>query len=229
MKYITLTITIIFILSCKTDNNTCDKHQENNFDIKKVESKSEQKISKYSSLIKPSEVSYLHISNGSKTDSIIMICNCEKNKFDNSLTVQLRSAIPTKREINLGVKNSNLIVQNSDYKSKLNGQYKFLTLKLKGNIVEYFDLYSKSTSNDYGQKDYQNLEVKIYDVKLSTFDYSVATDVYGSFEIELPEDFGYFQNDKILKGKFKCNNWKTLSKSDVQNWQINKVHEVPVE
>lgn len=114
-------------------------------------------------------------------------------------------------------------------KDSIKGQFKFLTIKLKDSLVQNIELYSKSTDKDYGGKDFESLEIDNYNIKISTFNYSIASNVYGNYKMTLPKGFGYFKNDTLIKGNFKCNNWKISTKKEIQEWEINKKYPQPIE
>ncbi len=231
MKFIFSILLSFFIIGCKSDNeDKSDKNiKEENFVVPEVDTTSyllSKKISIDSNLIKKNEVSFLSLFNKTTADSIIAICNCEKNIKNNTIFIQLRTAIPTKKEIQSGAKKNNSILQTLSlgYNDSLSGQFKFLTIKLKDSLVQTIELYSKSTDKDYDGKDFETLEINNYDVRISTFNYSIASNVYGNFEMVLPKDFGYLKNDTLIKGYFKCNNWKISTKEELENWDIQGWH-----
>jgi len=94
-----------------------------------------------------------------------------------------------------------------------------LTIKLKDSLVENIELYAKSTDKDYDGKDFENVEIDNYEIKISTFNYSIYSNVYGNFEVVLPKGFGYFE----------CNNWVISSKEKIQKWEMNKKYPLPIE
>jgi len=164
---------------------------------------------------------------GNVADSLIVFCSCQKNKKNNTIFIQLLTAIPTKKQLQVKErKRANTILQLFDWrippKDSIIGQFKFLTIKLKDSLVQNIELYAKSTDKDYDGKDFESVEIDNYEIKISTFNYSIASNVYGNFEVVLPKGFGYFKNDTILKGYFECNNWVISSKEKIQKWEINK-------
>lgn len=229
MRFIIFIIISILFVGCKPDKQNKIIVEENNFAIDDKTNPIKKEISIDSNLIKNSEVSFLSISDGVLTDSIITICNCQKNKKDNTIFIQLRTSIPTKSQIQSGIKKNRSILQRLDYNDSVKGQFKFLTIKLKDSLVQNIEIYSKSTDEDYNGKDFESLEINNYDIKISTFDYSIASNVYGNFEMVLPKDFGYFKNDTLIRGDFKCNNWKISTKEEIQKWEINKKYPQPIE
>lgn len=175
-------------------------------------------------LVKKAITNYLTISNTSETDSLVAFCTCEKNVKNNTIAIQLQTAIPVKSEILKGNRKRNTILQKVSYGyiEQLEGQFKYLTFKLKDSLVQSIDMYAKSTEKDYDRDDYEEFSINKYKIKISTFNYSIASDVYGDFEIFLPQDFGFFENDTIVKGYFSCINWKIQNPSDIKSWNIHK-------
>src|SRR5690606_36240769 len=92
---------------------------------------------------------YLTVTNSKRTDSIVSICNCDKNQKDNSIKIQLQTGIPTKKDLDTISGNSNrvwnTILQTRDlgYLEKLSGQFKFLNIVLKDSTVRSINLISK--------------------------------------------------------------------------------------
>ena len=182
------------------------------------------------SLTKKIAFEFIKISNSKKTDSILSICKCKKDKKNNIIRIQLETAIPTQKELDTMNENSkkrNRILQTRDlgYLTKINGQFKFLTIVLKDSIVKSIDIYSKSTEKEYNGIDFDSLSIDNYKINISKFDYSIASDVYGNFELRLKKQFGFFENDTILKGNFVCNNWTITEKKEIKNWNIKKTFE----
>jgi len=179
------------------------------------------------SLIKKPAFNFIKISNSKKTDSILSICNCKKDKKNNILKIQLETAIPTQKELDTmseNFKKRNRILQTRDlgYLTTINGQFKFLTIVLKDSLVKSIDLYSKSTEKEYNGIDFDSLSIEKYKIAISKFDYSIASNIYGNFELRLKREFGLFENDTILKGKFVCNNGSISEKKEIKNWNIKK-------
>ncbi|MCF6169283.1 hypothetical protein [Lutibacter sp.] len=179
------------------------------------------------SLLKKTTFDFVKISNSKKNDSILSICNCKKDKKNNIIKIQLETAIPTQKELDTmseNFKKRNRILQTRDlgYLTKINGQFKFLTIILKDSLVKSIDLYSKSTEKEYNGIDFDSLSIEKYKISISKFDYSIASDVYGNFELQLKKGFGLFENDTILKGTFVCNNGEVSKKKEIKNWNIKK-------
>jgi hypothetical protein len=181
-------------------------------------------------LIKRIAFDRLVISNSEKSDSIISLCHCKKDKKNNIIKIQLSTAIPTQRELDtmndsFRKRNRFLYLGDLSNSKTINGQFKFITIILKDSIVKSIDLYSKSTEKEYNGIDFDSLSIDRYKINISKFNYSIASDVYGNFEFRLKKQFGFFKNDTILKGNFVCNNWIITEKKEIKNWNIKKSFE----
>src|SRR5690606_30997369 len=137
------------------------------------------------------------------------------------------TAIPTKKELDTlkeTDKKWNKVLQLIDLGNldDINGQFKFLTIELKDSVVQSISLLSKSTDPDYNAKYFDSTRVKNHKIEISKFDYSIASDIYGNFEIVLNEDFGLFENDKTIIGYFECNNWQIRTKEEIIEWNIKE-------
>jgi len=227
MKFILIALSV-FVIGCKFDKKkSVDKHEYILEEIETIEGiklKPTKHMYVDTSLVKKSDrMPYLYVSDGIFTDSLIAYCCCQKNKKNNTIFVQILTAIPTKKQLQKGLKKNTTLLQLYTFDlDSIIGQFKFLTIKLKDSLVQNIELYAKSTDKDYDGKDFESLEIDNYEIKISTFNYSIASNVYGNFEVVLPKGFGYFKNDTILKGYFECNNWVTKDKEQVKNWEINK-------
>jgi hypothetical protein len=226
-----ISILILLVLfSCKTDNQTGEK----NVEYQKIEKTKTDSTTTFrsqiriDSIIKPlGKVVELELSNGIKSESVFALCSCQKDKKNNIIKIQLRSGIPTKKELDsTGItdKSGGRLNHLMDlgYLKRIDGQFQFLTLILKDSIIKDLELYSKSTELEYNNSDFKSMDIDKYKIAISTFDYSIASDVYGNFELRLPQGFGYFENDTILKGHFECNNWEISSKEEIKNWNVKE-------
>ena len=171
---------------------------------------------------------FIVVSNSTQTDSIVSISNCDKDQKNNVIKIQLQTGIPTKKELDTlsadSNKKWNTILQTRDlgYLEKLSGQFRFLNIVIKDSTVRSINLYSKSTDKEYNGSDFDSLSINKYKIRISRFDYSIASDIYGEFELVLEKEFGFFENDTILKGSFQCNNWIIWDSEKIKNWSINK-------
>ena len=170
---------------------------------------------------------FLTVFNSKRRDSIFTLCNCQKDKKNNSIQIQLNLGIPTKKELDTlkgdDVKAKGVFqLLDFGYKKEISGQFKFLTIVLKDSMVKSIQLYSKSTEKEYDGKDFYSFDIKKYNIKISTFDFSKASNVIGKFSLRLPKDFGFFKNDTLVSGSFNCNNWVIKTKDDIRRWKIKE-------
>lgn len=57
-----------------------------------------------------------------------------------------------------------------------------------------------------------------YKIHINTFNYKIAQNVWGTYELILPDEFGYSENDTIISGTFHCNNWKAVRYENLEDW-----------
>ena len=225
-------IILILTFSCVEKNENREKTNESKVGIKEQKTtKKEQFQNSFkidTSLTKKIAFDFIKISNSLKTDSILSICNCDKDKKNNTIKIQLETGIPTRKDLDTISENSNkkwnTVLQTRDlgYLKELKGQFKFLNIILKDSLVKSINLYSKSTEKEYNGNDFDSLSIEKYKINISKFNYSIASNIYGEFELRLNKDFGLFKNDTILKGRFLCNNWRIWNSEKIKNWKINK-------
>lgn len=229
MKYLVLLFLIILTIGCKNEkpkqNIDLNDYVEKN-EVRKTERKFDTLIHD-STLTRKGPAYFITLMDGKKGDSIIAFCSCQKNKKNNTIEIQLTTAIPTKKELDtlkVTDKKWNKVLQLIDlgYSDDINGQFKFLTIELKDSLVQNISLLSKSTDADYEEEYFDSTTVKNYKIEISKFDYSIASDVYGDFKIVLEEDFGLFEDDIIVSGYFECNNWRIRSKEEIKEWNIKE-------
>lgn len=232
MRNFILIFLIILTIGCKKERPEQNIDLDDYVEKKKVP-KSEKKIDSLiqdSTLIRKGPTYFMTLTDAVKVDSIAAFCSCQKNKKNNTIKIQLTTAIPTKKELDTlkeTDKKWNKVLQLIDlgYLDDINGQFKFLTIELKDSLVQSISLLSKSTDPDYNKKYLDSTRIQNYKIEISKFDYSIASDVYGDFEIVLNEDFGLFENDKIIKGYFECNNWRIKTREDIIEWNIKESFE----
>ncbi|WOD42996.1 hypothetical protein [Hwangdonia lutea] len=220
----------IFICGCQQKEKREKKTQQETKIIQKSIPKKEIFKNSFkidTSLTEKIAWDFITVSNSQKIDSIASVCNCDKDKKNNSIKIQLLTGIPTKKTLDTLSEDSNqrwnTVLQTRDlgYIDRLNGQFKFLTIVLKDSLVKKINIHSKSTDKEYNGTDFKSIPIDKYKIKISKFDYSIASDIYGEFEFRLKKEFGLFENDTILKGSFKCNNWIIWDKEKIKNWKIN--------
>ena len=177
-----------------------------------------------SSLIKRDSVNIIKISNKEKDEKLLAICNCEKNKDNNTIKIQITSAIPTKTELENGEKGSRVFMDLGNPGS-FKGQLKTLTFHLKDSVIKGIDFISKSTDKDYEALGYEYMNVQKHEIKISKMNYSVASNVFGTYKLILPKEYGYLKNDTSISGTFECNNWRVNTLEDLKVLDLNKWNE----
>jgi len=222
---------IIFIISCKPKKENQENLKVITSTDKEFKFTDTDNFKNYikidTSLTKTRMWGKLVISNSIKNDSILSLCQCKKDIKNNIIKIQFKTAIPTQKELDTmdeSSKKRNRLMYLGDLSNSktINGQFKFLTIILKDSVVKSINLYSKSTEKEYDGTDFDSLSIERYKINISKFDYKIASDIYGVFEIQLNKPFGFFKNDTILKGKFVCNNWKITEKKQIKKWNIKK-------
>lgn len=226
-----LIIYLILLIGCKSDKKNSEGNIENPIYEKVIKTiEKEMFLNSFkidTTLIKKDAFGDLKISNSIKKDSLLSLCHSKKYKKNNRIKIQLKTAIPTQKELDTmseSFKKRNRLLQFGDLSSRktINVQFKFLTIVLKDSIIESINLYSKSTEKEYNGIDFDSLSIDKYKINISKFNYSIASNVYGNFELHLKKSFGFFENDTILKGDFLCNNWRITEKEQIKNWDIKK-------
>ncbi len=182
---------------------------------------------KDTTLVKTKISMHMKLANAVREDSIVSRCDCEKNREENSIKIQLMTAIPTKKELDTmtdRLKKRKRLLQFYDlgYLRTIDGQFKFITLVLKDSLVDQINLFSKSTNADYNGAMFDAFPVKRYKINISTFDYSIASNVYGNVALYLDREFGLFEKDTIIKSAFVCTNGKIKDREQIKNWDIKK-------
>ncbi len=217
-------VAIIFLfISCQSDKN---KSQTDSSSVEKTNPAVQAKDSfknyfkSDSTLTKKDSVDVLAISNGSKTEEILAICNCDKNVEENTIKIQIRVAIPTIPELEEGATGGRTFMGLARWPKK--AQFRYLTFHLKDSTIEKTQLFYKSLEKAYNNSDFKYSNVSEYQLRISKFDYSIASDIFGKYEVLLPEPFGYFKNDTFLTGTFECNNWRINSLEKVKKWSLEQ-------
>ncbi|MDC8004672.1 hypothetical protein POV27_11475 [Aureisphaera galaxeae] len=162
------------------------------------------------------------VGNGQQQEAIASLCGCGKNTKDNSVVIQIISTIPTQGELNDGVKDRSRILMDLGNPGSFKGQKKYLRLSLKDSTVESIQMLSKSTDLDYNNTDFDFMESDRYKIKISTFDYSVVSNISGHYEIILPREYGFIKNDTVVKGFFQCTNTGVIDFETIKNMDLNE-------
>lgn len=173
-----------------------------------------------STLTRRDSVDVLAISNGSKTEEILAISNCDKNVEENTIKIQIRVAIPPIAELEERATDGRTFLGLASWPKK--AQFRYLTFHLKDSTIEKTQLFYKSIEKAYNNSDFKYSNISKYQLRISKFDYSIASDVFGKYKVQLSEPFGYFINDTLLTGTFECNNWRINSLEKVKNWNLEE-------
>jgi hypothetical protein len=215
-------IAIIFLFaSCQSHENESKNKSssvENSGSAVQATDSFESYFKLDSTLTKRDSVDVLAISNGSKTEDILAISNCDKNVEENTIKIQIRVAIPTIAELKEGATGGRTFMGLARWPKK--AQFRYLTFHLRDSTVEKTQLFYKSIEKAYDNSDFKYLNISEYQLRISKFDYSIASDVFGRYKVLLPEPFGYFKNDTLLTGTFECNNWRINSLEKIKNWDL---------
>ncbi|MDN3594164.1 hypothetical protein [Zunongwangia endophytica] len=219
MRKILLIILFLSIYSCKRRGSNIDIRDQTK-SISKIDSTSYKK-NKYESFLKKDtslkkrKVDLAYLKN-SKSDTLIAFCNCEKNIKENSLIIQPRIEFPSKSELKKGNKMSTYFLPGPPR------QYRFPTIYIKDSIVQKVGLLKASKERQFNNEKIDSLSISNYKIYINTFNYNIAQNVWGTYEIILPEDFGYSKNDTILSGAFHCNNWQAVRYEALNEWTEQK-------
>ena len=166
------------------------------------------------STLKPQKVDLIFVYSDNQTDTLIGFCNCEKNVKNNTLKVQIRTEFPSLSELEKGNRNA------TEFQMGVPRQYRFLTFYLRDSFVEKTKIFKASTESQFENKKIDSTSFQNYKIKINTFDYKIAQNVWGNYELELPNSFGFIENDFKLKGTFHCNNWKIVEYEELPDWTI---------
>ncbi|MBX2829460.1 MAG: hypothetical protein KTR22_14950, partial [Flavobacteriaceae bacterium] len=116
--------------------------------------------------------------------------------------------------------NSRVLMGRLNPVESFSGQMKFITFNLKDSLVSKIQFLSKSSKVEYEESDFKYSDISRYQISISTFDFAVASQVFGTYKLVLDEEFGYFDNDTIVKGTFKCINSRIQKFKEIQEWNI---------
>src|SRR5690554_3375609 len=137
MKKLFLLLGIILTIGCKNNESKQDIRLENSFEkIEPTQAKKEtDTLIQDSTLIRKGPAYFITLTDGKTKDSIAAFCSCQKDIKNNTLKIQLTTAIPTKKELDTlkeKAKKWNKVWQLRDlgYLNDINGQFKFLTIIL---------------------------------------------------------------------------------------------------
>ncbi|MBJ2176468.1 hypothetical protein JBL43_19615 [Aureibaculum sp. A20] len=160
------------------------------------------------------KVDLIYTFSDKQIDTLIGFCNCEKNIKNNTLKIQIRTEFPSLSELEKGNRNA------TEFQMGIPRQYRFLTFYLRDSIVEKTKVFKASTEPHFENKKIDSTSFQNYKIKINRFDYKIAQNVWGNYELELPNSFGFIENDFKLKGTFHCNNWKIVEYEELSDWTI---------
>ncbi|RXG31420.1 hypothetical protein [Leeuwenhoekiella palythoae] len=231
MKQIFFFILTLMLLGCNDSDKKLDKNLKEVFEKSKEEKKPRDKFPTYIKIdtfyTKPSHFNDLIVGNSKVSDSLSSACSCDNNVKNNSIKIQIKTAIPTKNKLNTLPKDhvDRYNKLKGLYTPSLNplsfeGQLKYINFELKDSTVLKANVISRSTELEYNGKDFKKDTVNQYQIKISRFKYHNASRVYGEFKIIVQEGFGFNPNDTIIRGSFQCMNWKINEEESIKNYKF---------
>jgi hypothetical protein len=162
------------------------------------------------------KVDLIYTISNKQIDTLIGFCNCEKNVKKNTLKIQIRTEFPSLSELEKGNRNA------TEFQMGIDRQYRFVTFYLRDSIVEKIKIFKASTDSQFENKKIASTSIKNYKINISRFDYKIAQNVWGDYELELPNTFGFIENYFKVKGTFHCNNWKIVEYEELPDWTIKE-------
>lgn len=219
MRKILLITIFLTIISCKKRESNINLKEQTK-PISKIDSTDDQKI-KYESFLKKDtslkkrKIDLTYLKNN-RSDTLIAFCNCEKNIKENSLIIQPRIEFPSKSELKKGNKMSTYFFPDPPR------QYRFPTIYIKDSVVQKVKLLKASKERQFNNEKIDSVSIDQYKIYINTFNYNIAQNVWGTYELILPEDFGYSKNDTIISGTFHCNNWQAVKFKNLNEWTEQK-------
>ncbi|MFC7445314.1 hypothetical protein [Mesoflavibacter profundi] len=208
-------VLLMSLFSCKKDIKP--KKNEPNIEPKTntvIVKKNKFSTFKRDSTLELQKVDLIYTFSNKQIDTLIGFCNCEKNIKNNTLKIQIRTEFPSLSELKKGNRNA------TEFQMGIPRQYRFLTFYLRDSIVEKTKIFKASTESQFENKKIDSTSIKNYEIKISRFDYKIAQNVWGNYELELLNPFGFIENDFKVKGTFHCNNWKIVEYEELPDWTI---------
>ena len=211
-----LCLIFLVFISCNRKENQPKENYINNKKVLDTLNLSETRISSFeiNSTIMPQTVDLLLTYSDNQIDTLIGFCNCEKNIKNNTLKIQIRTEFPSLSELEKGNR------QATEFQMEVSRQYRFVTFYLKDSIVEETKIFKASTESQFENEKIDSASFKNFVIRINTIDYKIAQNVWGNYEIELADPFGYSANDYNIKGTFHCNNWKIVDFEELPKWTI---------
>jgi len=163
------------------------------------------------------EMDFLQINRGNKTDSLMSFCGCEKNLESNTLKIQIRTSFPPNSKLKEGgLKNILPPPFISEYGYDI--QYRFITFIVRDSIIQNVQLFKVSTENQFKGKSKVQEDLDSYILKLNKFNYRIANNIWGEFEVIVPRGFVINGERSIIKGSFHCDNGGIRLFSDLDSF-----------
>ena len=211
--YLLSLIILIHLYSCKKEIRQIkiEPDIETKVDTFKKKKKEFSNIDLDTSL-KPQKVDLIFLYSDKKIDTLIGFCNCEKNVKNNTLKIQIRTEFPSLSELEKGNRSA------TEFQMGIPRQYRFLTFYLRDSIVEKTKIFKASTEPQFETKKIDSSSIDNYKIRINRFEYKIAQNVWGTYEIELSNSFGFIKNDKRIRGTFHCNNWRIVEYEDLPEW-----------
>jgi hypothetical protein len=208
-------VLLISLFSCKKDikPKEIELNIETNTNIVEVKKNKMSNIERDSTL-ELQKADLIYTISDKQIDTLIGFCNCEKNVKNNTLKIQIRTEFPSLSELKKGNRNA------TEFQMGVPRQYRFLTFYLRDSIVEKTKIFKASTESQFENKKIDSTSIKNYTIKISRFDYKIVQNVWGNYELELTNPFGFIENDFKVKGTFHCNNWKIVEYKELPDWTI---------
>jgi hypothetical protein len=211
--YLLSLIILIHLYSCKKEIRQIkiEPDIETKVDTFKKKKKEFSNIDLDTSL-KPQKVDLIFLYSDKKIDTLIGFCNCEKNVKNNTLKIQIRTEFPSLSELEKGNRSA------TEFQMGIPRQYRFLTFYLRDSIVQKTKIFKASTEPQFETKKIDSSSIDNYKIRINRFEYKIAQNVWGTYEIELSNSFGFIKNDKRIRGTFHCNNWRIVKYEDLPEW-----------
>ncbi|PIQ49291.1 MAG: hypothetical protein COW03_05700 [Cytophagales bacterium CG12_big_fil_rev_8_21_14_0_65_40_12] len=199
--------------ACKRENRLEETQPNTEVKTSIVESMMNSSFERDSTLT-AQKVDLLFVYSENQIDTLIGFCNCEKNVKTNTLKIQIRTEFPSLSELEKGNRSSTIFQMGVDR------QFRFLTFYLRDSTVEKTKLFKASTESQFENEKVDSASFQNYNLKINRFNYEIAQNVWGTYEIVLLNHFGYTSSDYRLVGSFHCNNWKIVEFEELLQWTI---------
>jgi len=213
--YILSLLVLISLSYCKKESRLkeTERNVETKVDTLEIKETSSSNIEKDATL-EVQKVDLILAYSEKQIDTLIGFCNCEKNVKNNTLKIQIRTEFPSLSELEKDNRNA------TEFQLGIDRQYRFITFYLRDSIVEKTKIFKASTENQFNGKKMDSISIPNYKIKINRFHYKIAQNVWGNYEIELTDPFGFRKNDRKIIGTFHCNNWKIVDYKELHEWTV---------